>query len=88
MRIRADVAAGQSIVVQVAYDPQWRARSNGVALAIRKDAVGQMLIETPPGRHGIELYFETPLENRIGQAISLLTALIVIAMAGMGWRAR
>src|SRR5262249_40681102 len=27
MRIRADIADGQSLVVQVAYDPQWRAEA-------------------------------------------------------------
>jgi hypothetical protein len=80
MRIVADVAAGQSLVIQVAYDPEWRAKSGGAALAIRKDALGQMLIETPPGRHDIRLRFDTPFENRVGQIVSMLTALIVIAL--------
>jgi hypothetical protein len=86
MRIAAEVAAGQSVIAQVAYDPQWRARSGAGPLEIRKDAAGQMLIETPPGRHEIELSFETPLENRIGRIVSALSALIALALLGLGVR--
>jgi hypothetical protein len=80
MRIRADVAPGQSVVVQVAYDPQWRAEADGASIEIRKDALGQMLIAVPPGRCDMRLVFETPLENRIGKIISLISALIVVAL--------
>jgi hypothetical protein len=86
MRIQAATMTGQSLIVQVAYDSQWRAQSAGAELLIRKDALGQMLIETPPGRHDIELRFETPLENQIGKVIATLTALILIVLAGWGWR--
>ena len=67
-------------MVQVAYDPQWRAEAGGALLEIRKDALGQMLIEVPPGRYDMRLAFETPLENRIGKFISLLAALIVVVL--------
>jgi hypothetical protein len=80
MRIRADIAAGQSLVVQVTYDPQWRAEAGGASLEIRKDALGQMLIAAPPGRHDIRLVFDTPLENRIGQFISLFSAFVAIVL--------
>ena len=80
LRIRAEVAAGQSVVVQVAYDPQWRAYAGVASLEIRKDALGQMLIQVPPGRHDMRLVFETPLENQIGKIISLFSALTVVAL--------
>jgi hypothetical protein len=80
LRIRAEIAAGQSLVVQVAYDPQWRAEAGGASLEIRKDALGQMMIETPPGRYDMRLVFETPLEDHVGRVISLLSALIVIGL--------
>jgi hypothetical protein len=80
MRIRADIAAGQSLVVQVAYDPQWRAEAGGASLDIRPDALGQMFIAPPPGRYDIRLVFDTPLENRIGQFVSLFSAFLVIAL--------
>src|SRR6185369_17350093 len=88
MRVQADIAPGQSVVVQVAYDPQWRAQSGGSELAIQEDPLGQMLIETPPGRHDIRLHFETPLENQIGKVLSLLSLLTAIGLAGYGWRTR
>jgi hypothetical protein len=86
IRIRADVAAGQSLVVQVAYDPEWRAQSGSAALAIRRDALGQMLIETPPGSHDIRMRFDTPFENRAGQLVSLLAAIIVMGLVVLGVR--
>jgi hypothetical protein len=79
-RIEADVAANQSVVAQVAYDPQWKAESAGGALGIRKDALGQMLIETPPGHQVIRLVFDTPFENRVGQAVSALSVSIALAL--------
>ena len=86
MRIAATVSAGQSVIAQVAYDPQWRARSGGVEIPIRKDPAGQILLETPPGRHEIELDFETPIENRIGRIVSVISALIAIGLMGLAWR--
>ena len=86
IRIRADVAAGQSLVVQVAYDPEWRAQSGSAALAIHRDALGQMLIETPPGSHDIRMRFDTPFENRAGQLVSLLAAIIVMGLVVLGVR--
>jgi hypothetical protein len=80
MRIRAEVAAGQSVLVQVAYDPQWRANAGGVPLDIRKDALGQMLIAVPPGQYDLHLVFETPLENQIGKFVSLFSALSVVVL--------
>lgn len=71
MRIHARLGEGHSIAVQVCYDPAWRASSGGKPLAIRKDVMGFMRIDAPPGEHEILLEFETPLENRVGRAISL-----------------
>jgi hypothetical protein len=83
-RIEADVAANQSVVAQVAYDPQWKAESGGQTLPIRKDALGQMLIEMPPGHHSIRLVFDTPFENRVGQAVSALSVCITLALIVLG----
>jgi hypothetical protein len=80
MRIRAEIAAGQSVLVQVAFDPQWRAEADGASFDIRKDPLGQMLIAAPPGRYDMRLVFETPLENRIGKFVSLFSALIVVVL--------
>ncbi len=86
IRIEAEVGAGQSVLAQVSYDPQWRAESDGTTLAIRKDALGQMLIETPQGRHEIRLVFDTPLENRIGQIVTVFSGLAVLVLTVFGLR--
>ncbi len=84
MRIRARVGPGESITVQESYDPAWKAWSGGRQFPIRKDVMGFMRIDAPPGEHDIRLEFETPLENQIGR---LLTAAALIAVAGLWVRA-
>ena len=78
MRVRVKLAAGQSVVVQESFDPAWHAWVGGQPLAVRKDAMGFMAIDAPPGEQEIRLAFLTPLENKVGRAV---TALSVIAMA-------
>jgi hypothetical protein len=81
MRIHARVAPGQSIVVQVTYDPAWHAYLDGRALPVHKDAVDFGVIDAPPGEHDIAYIFETPLENRIGWGITLLSLAVVVVLS-------
>jgi uncharacterized membrane protein YfhO len=81
MRIHARVAEDQSILVQVTYDPAWHAYLDGRALPVHKDAVDFGVIDVPPGEHDIAYIFETPLENRIGWGMTLLSLAIVVALA-------
>lgn len=68
--VQAQSAAGQSVLLQETYDPAWRAFENGKTLAIRPDPLMNfMLIDVLPGAHTIQMRFETPLENRIGQGM-------------------
>lgn len=85
-QIDAELALGQSIVAQAAYDPQWKAESAGRTLPIRKDPLGQMWIEAPPGRHAIHFTFDTPLENKIGRTISALSGCVALALILGGFR--
>lgn len=80
--VNATVGAEQSVLVQVNYDPAWRARATGRELTIRKDVMGFMRIDAPPGEHEIQLTFETPLENHIGRIVSLSSLLLA------GWLLR
>jgi hypothetical protein len=76
--VHAKPQAGQSVLVQVTYDPAWRAYSGGAQLPIRPDAMDFMAIDAPPGTHDILLVFETPLENRIGDCVSALALLFCL----------
>jgi hypothetical protein len=81
MLVHAQVDAGQSILVQEAYDPAWQATGGGRVLPIRRDVMGFMWIAAPPGDDEIHLQFLTPLENQIGRIATLATLLVLLTMA-------
>jgi hypothetical protein len=79
--IEAKAGPGQSVLVQETWDPGWHAWENGTRLPIRtENTMGFMLIDTPEGDHRIRMRFETPLENRAGRVIFVLTGIV---MAGL-----
>ncbi len=86
MHVQARLAPGQSIVVQESYDPAWQASVNGTPLPVRKDAMGFIEIDAPPGDQDISLVFVTPLENRVGRVLTILGLLCVIALLVRGGR--
>jgi hypothetical protein len=79
--IRAKANSGQSILVQETWDPAWHAYENGKTLPIRADdKMGFMLIDAPEGDHMIQMRFETPLENRAGQVLFFVTAIVIAGL--------
>jgi uncharacterized membrane protein YfhO len=86
MLVRAKVQAGQSIVVQESYDPAWQAWAGGTQVPVRKDAMGFMVVDAPPGYGQVRLEFVTPLENQVGRIVTLLTLLILVGL--IAWSAR
>jgi hypothetical protein len=81
MRLRARTEPGESILVQENWDPGWRASEAGNPLEIRKDAVlSFMLIRTPPGDHDIRLVYDWTLESRAGQALTLVSLLVLLGL--------
>jgi hypothetical protein len=88
VRLHATLAPGQSILVQESYDPAWQAWSGGRRLSVHPDALGFMAIDAPAGVQNVALVFTTPIENRMGQAISLLSILAVVALFAIGARKR
>ena len=83
--IKATANPGQSLLVQETWDAAWHAWENGRELPVRLEPVmGFMLIDLPAGEHTIDLRFQTPLENRVGEglfALSALAAAILIALS-------
>jgi hypothetical protein len=84
--VQAQAGREQSLLLQETYDPAWHAYEDGKPLTIRRERVmGFMLIDVPEGAHRVQLRFETPLENRIGQAVFFLGMLgiFVLVVAGL-----
>jgi hypothetical protein len=84
--VRARLGPGQSILVQESYDPAWQAWSGGQPLPIRKDAMSFMVVDAPPGDREIRMEFVTPLENRIGRLVTMVTMLLLLSLAVFGAR--
>jgi hypothetical protein len=78
MQLHAKFDAGQSLLVQETWDPNWQASVDGHRLPIRKDVMGFMVVDPPPGDRTVRLEFPMPLENRVGWG---LTGLTLIALA-------
>jgi len=81
MQLRARTQTGESVLVQESWDPGWRAYDRGHELEIRKDILNFMRIQTPAGDHDIRLVYGWPLESRIGQVLTLLSLLVLAALA-------
>jgi len=78
MVVRAKVGPGQSVLVQETFDTAWQAWSNGKRLPLRKDVMGFMVVDAPPGDDEIRLVFVTPLENRVGWALTAISVLLLV----------
>jgi hypothetical protein len=79
--VQAEVASGESILIQETFDPSWRAYENGRPIPIREDPVMSfMVLDVPPGSHNIQARFETPLENRIGGVLTASSLLLAVAL--------
>jgi hypothetical protein len=86
LKVHSRFSDGDWLLLQVAYDPNWRAEANGRLLATRKDAFGQMLVETPPGDYEIRMTFPVPFENRVGWVITVLSGIVILILVISGYR--
>jgi hypothetical protein len=86
MWAHARLAPGQSVLVQETYDPAWHAWSGSTPLAVRKDPMGMMIVDAPPGDRQIRLAFLTPLENKIGRVLTLLTLASILVLFWLSFR--
>jgi hypothetical protein len=74
--IQATAKPGESLLLQETWDPAWHAYDKGKELAVHMEPVMDfMLIDVPEGAHDIRMRFETPLENRFGQVLFVITVL-------------
>jgi hypothetical protein len=80
MVVHAKLNAGQSVLVQETWDPAWQAWSGGARLGLRKDAMGFMVVDAPPGDGEIRLVFAMPLENRVGWALTGISLAVLLGL--------
>ena len=84
--VHANPQAGQSVLVQVTYDPAWRAYSGGAELPIRQDAMDFMAIDALAATHDIELVFQTPKGNQIGYVVTAFSLLMCLCLCVLPWK--
>ena len=86
MRVRAPVQEGQSVVVQVSYDSNWKAYVHEQPVPIRRNKLGLMTVDIPAGTQEIRLEFPTPLSNQVGRLVTLMSLLMVGGLVYLGTR--
>jgi len=85
--VETDLRPGEALLFQESHDPGWRAYADGQSIAIRRDAIGFMLVAVPPGRHSVHLVFEPPAEKVLGRAVTLTSvALVGLFLLRGRWR--
>jgi len=79
IRINSTATAGQAISVQVSYHPGWHAKAGGRNIAIHRDGLGLMWLESP-GPAEIILDYDGGLELRLCRAITYAAILFLLTM--------
>ncbi|MGA3098578.1 MAG: hypothetical protein ABSF25_19165 [Bryobacteraceae bacterium] len=86
-RIRATVAPGQAISVQVTYERGWEAWANGRRQPVRGDAIGQLVIEPAcQGDCEISLRYTGGMEAVLTRSLSIGAMLLAGVYAWLGRR--
>jgi hypothetical protein len=80
VRVRARLEPGELLVIQETYDPAWVATAAGQRVPMERDPLDFQVLDPGPGDHEILLEFTTPIENRVGQALTSATLLGVLAL--------
>jgi hypothetical protein len=80
-RAEVEVREGEQVVLRQAYDTGWRATVDGRPANARPDAIGQLIVDVPPGRHVVELEHGVHADFIAGVAVALVTALLWLAIS-------
>jgi uncharacterized membrane protein YfhO len=67
--------------LSIAYSPGWVARAGGAAVAVRRDDLGLVEVAIPAGVTEVELEHRPGVVERIGAAGSLLSLILLAAVA-------
>ncbi|MEJ7604733.1 MAG: hypothetical protein WKF37_00300 [Bryobacteraceae bacterium] len=75
--VKAPVRAGQSVLVQISFDSNWKAYRGLQRLTTRNSHLGFLVIDAPPGNEDIRLRFPT-FSNIIGRIVTCFTLFVVV----------
>jgi hypothetical protein len=81
MLVKVHLEAGEQVVIQESHDENWKASTAaGREVPVTADPMGFLLLDPGPGDHEIRLRFAMPLENKLGWALTGLSALLSAAV--------
>jgi hypothetical protein len=80
-RAEVEVRDGEQVVLRQAYDTGWRATVDGRPANARADAIGQLIVDVPPGRHVVELEHGVHTDFIAGVAVAFATALLWLTIS-------
>ena len=80
-RAEVDVREGEQVVLRQAYDTGWRATVDGRPANVRADAIGQLVVDVPAGRHVVELEHRVHTDFIAGVGVALVTALLWLGIS-------
>ena len=80
-RAEVDVREGEQVVLRQAYDTGWRATVDGRPANVRADAIGQLVVDVPAGRHVVELEHAVHTDFIAGVGVALVTALLWLGIS-------
>jgi hypothetical protein len=78
--VEATAGAGQSVSVQVSFDPGWSAWVDGRATPILEDTMHFMRVRVSPGTHTIHFTYGSTIEMRTGRWITVASLLALIVL--------
>jgi len=81
LRAEVDVRDGEQVVLRQAYDTGWRATVDGRSTNARADAIGQLIVDVPAGRHVVELEHGVHTDFIAGVGVALVTALLWLGVS-------
>ena len=80
-RAEVEVRDGEQVVLRQAYDTGWRATVDGRPANARADAIGQLVVDVPAGRHVVELEHGVHTDFIAGVAVAIVTALLWLTIS-------
>jgi len=80
-RAEVEVREGEQVALRQAFDTGWRATVDGRPANARADAIGQLIVEVPAGRHVVELQHGVHTDFIAGLGVALVTVLVWLAIS-------